>query len=254
MPLCSGLTTSRTSEYTFGSASRSSTRTHPTALAPNSGFTTAGKPTWSAAAKSSSSDRTRCACGRRQSQTGRDLARADLAARRVDRLRRVAGQPQRGRDPCRHAHAVLPEREHAVGSDAARAAARRGRRCGVVVGVAGRRAQEATPGRCRRRRATQTSDRARRRSRGAHRARPCLRRRDACPGTRRRRRARSPRRSSCAPPRSGRRRAACSAGRRRRVRGAVRSVERRSATSRATAARRAAPPLRGGGSCCPSRS
>ena len=46
-----------------GSDSRSSTRTEPNALAPNSGLTTAGKPTYPAAANSSSSERTRRALG-----------------------------------------------------------------------------------------------------------------------------------------------------------------------------------------------
>ena len=48
--------------------------------------------------------------GRRQPQLADVLAGADLAAGRVDRLRRVAGQPQRGRHTRRHARRCSPRR------------------------------------------------------------------------------------------------------------------------------------------------
>ena len=56
---CSGVTTARTSLYTSDSDSKSSILTHPKALAPNSGLTTAGNPISAAAANSSSRERTR---------------------------------------------------------------------------------------------------------------------------------------------------------------------------------------------------
>ncbi len=60
---------------------------------------------------------------RRQPQLGRELTCADLAARRVHRLGRIARQSQGGGDSRNHADAVLPEREHAVRPDPADARA-----------------------------------------------------------------------------------------------------------------------------------
>ena len=121
---------------------------------------------------------------RRQPELGRELARADLAAGRVDGLGRVAGQPQRRGDPGGHADAVLPEREHAVGSDAG-VRERVEHRLGVLGRRRRRPAPRASRARRPRRRATRTSGRARPRSRAARRARPCARRHGACPGSRR---------------------------------------------------------------------
>ena len=92
----------------------------PHGAAPNSGFTTAGKPTWAAAAIELVERPHAPRRGVGRPSWAESLTRAHLAARRIDRLRRVAGQAQCGRDPCRHADAVLPEGEHAVRPDAGR--------------------------------------------------------------------------------------------------------------------------------------